>query len=233
MRFVLRFLDIVLASIALLLISPFLIVVMLLLKFTGEGEVFFLQERVGYGGKPFKLFKFVTMRKKSETTGTGTVTMKNDPRVLPVGKFLRKTKLNELPQLMNIVIGDMSVVGPRPQTKRCFDAFPERSQKEIIKARPGLSGLGSIIFRDEEEIMGRAADPVACYDTVIMPYKGLVEEWFVKNQGLYTYLWTIILTAWVILFPKSQLIYKVFRTLPAPPPELVQAQHGEPIAAKA
>ncbi|MBM4113963.1 MAG: sugar transferase [Phycisphaerae bacterium] len=228
----LRLLDIVLAGIALLLISPFLIVVMLLLRFTGEGEVFFLQERVGFGGKPFKLFKLVTMRKKSETTGTGTVTMKNDPRVLPVGKFLRKTKLNELPQLMNIVIGDMSVVGPRPQTKRCFDAFPERSQREIVKVPPGLTGLGSIIFRDEEEIMGRAADPVACYDRVIMPYKGLVEEWFVQHQGLYTYAWVIILTAWVIVFPKSQLIYRVFRTLPEPPPELA-FKHDAALAAKA
>ncbi len=227
-----RLLDILLSLIALVLISPFLIAVMLILRFTGEGEVFFLQERVGYGGKPFKLFKFVTMRRKSETMGTGTVTLKNDPRVLPVGKFLRKTKLNELPQIMNIVIGDMSVVGPRPQTRRCFDAFPERSKREIVKVRPGLTGLGSIIFRDEEEIMGRAADPVVCYDQVIMPYKGLVEEWFVQHRGLRTYIWSIFITAWVIVFPRSQIVYRVFRDLPAPPPEL---SHGatEPATAKA
>lgn len=232
MGFVIRIFDILLSCFALLCLSPFLLAVMLVLRFTGEGEVFFLQERVGYGGTPFKLFKFVTMRKKSEVTGTGTVTLKNDPRVLPVGKFLRKTKLNELPQLMNIVIGDMSVVGPRPQTRRCFDAFPERSKREIIKVRSGLTGLGSIIFRDEEEIMGRAADPVRCYDQVIMPYKGLVEEWFVAHRGLRTYVWCIFITAWVILFPKSQIVYRVFRDLPAPPPELA---HGstEPVTAKA
>lgn len=222
-----RLLDLILSLAALLVLSPFLIAVMLILKLTGEGEVFFLQERVGFGGKPFKLFKFVTMRKKSEVMGTGTVTMKNDPRVLPVGRFLRKTKLNELPQLMNIVIGDMSVVGPRPQTKRCFDAFPEKSQREIVKVRPGLSGLGSIIFRDEEEIMGRAADPVRCYDEVIMPYKGEIEEWYVANHGLRTYFWVIFLTAWVVLFPKSQLIYRVFRTLPPPPPELAHDAQPE------
>lgn len=225
----LRILDIVLSLVALVVLSPLLLGVMILLRLTGEGEVFYLQERVGFGGKPFKLFKFVTMRKKSETMGTGTVTLKGDPRVLPVGRFLRKTKLNELPQLMNILIGDMSVVGPRPQTRRCFDAFPKRSQEEIVKVRPGLTGLGSIIFRDEEEIMGRASDPVRCYDEVIMPYKGLVEEWFVKNRGLRTYLWSIFLTAWVIVFPRSQLVYRVFKDLPAPPPEIASgAEAAQP-----
>jgi len=220
MAWLTRLLDICLSLVAILLLSPFLLAVMLILRLTGEGEVFYLQERVGFGGKPFKLYKFVTMRRKSESIGTGTVTLKNDPRVLPVGKFLRKTKLNELPQLMNIVNGDMSVVGPRPQTRRCFDAFPERSQREIVKVRPGLSGLGSIIFRDEEEIMGRASDPVQCYDRVIMPYKGAIEEWYVANQGLRTYFWVIFITAWVVLFPKSQIVYRVFKGLPAPPPEL-------------
>lgn len=215
-----RLLDIILSGFALLVLLPFFILVILLLRFTGEGEVFYFQQRVGFGGKPFKLFKFVTMRRKSEVMGTGTVTMKNDPRVLPVGRILRKTKLNELPQLMNIINGDMSVVGPRPQTQRCFDAFPAASQREIIKVRPGLSGLGSIIFRDEEEIMGRSSDPVHCYDKIIMPYKGAVEEWFVANQGLRTYVWVIFLTVWVVFFPKSQLVYRAFKGLPAPPPEL-------------
>ncbi len=229
MSWLLRLLDVVLSLAALLVLSPFLLAVMLLLRVTGEGEVFYLQERVGFRGAPFKLFKFVTMRKKSETTGTGTVTLKNDPRVLPIGKFLRKTKLNELPQLMNIVIGDMSVVGPRPQTRRCFDAFPERSQREIVKVRPGLSGLGSIIFRDEEEVMARAADPVRCYDQLIMPYKGAIEEWFVAHRGLRTYLWVVFITAWVIVFPRSQIVYRVFRDLPAPPPELATPAAAEPV----
>ena len=92
-----------------------LVPVAIVLRLTGEGEVFFLQERVGKDGKPFKLYKFATMLKNSPNMGTGTVTLKHDPRVLPVGRFLRKTKINELPQLLNILIGDMSVVGPRPQ----------------------------------------------------------------------------------------------------------------------
>ena len=106
--------------------------------------MFFLQSRIGKGGKSFNLYKFATMLKASPNMGTGTVTVKNDPRILPMGHFLRKTKINELPQLLNILSGDMSVVGPRPQTQRCFDAFLPASQKAIIQVRPGLSGIGSL-----------------------------------------------------------------------------------------
>ena len=105
-----RFFDILFSGIALLILSPLLVPVSIILRLTGEGEVFFLQERIGKGGKKFKLFKFATMLKNSPNIGTGTVTMRNDPRVLPVGKLLRKTKINELPQLLNIFIGDMSVI---------------------------------------------------------------------------------------------------------------------------
>jgi lipopolysaccharide/colanic/teichoic acid biosynthesis glycosyltransferase len=149
----LRLLDIVFALLALIVLSPLLIPVAIVLRFTGEGEIFFLQDRIGLGGEPFGLYKFATMLKNSPNVGTGTVTVKDDPRVLPVGRFLRKTKINELPQLLNILKGDMSVVGPRPQTRRCFDAFPADSQAEIIKVRPGLSGIGSIVFRGEEDMM--------------------------------------------------------------------------------
>ncbi|MEI8029651.1 MAG: sugar transferase, partial [Comamonadaceae bacterium] len=117
-----RLLDIVLSVLALLVLSPLLLPIVILLRLTGEGEVLFLQARVGKGGKAFKLYKFATMLKNSPTIGTGTVTVKNDPRILPIGNFLRKTKVNELPQLLNILKGDMSIIGPRPQTQRCFDA---------------------------------------------------------------------------------------------------------------
>jgi lipopolysaccharide/colanic/teichoic acid biosynthesis glycosyltransferase len=218
-----RLLDIILATIALLVLLPLFIVIIVVLRFTGEGDVFYFQERVGIGGRPFKLFKFVTMRRNSANFGTGTITLKNDSRVLPFGRFLRKTKINELPQLMNIVIGDMSVVGPRPQTQRCFDAFPEKSKREIVKVRPGLSGLGSIVFRDEEDVLAGHPDPVRCYDEVIAPYKGEIEEWYVAHQGLRTYLLVIFITGWVIFFPKSRLVWRVFDGLPEPPPELA---HG-------
>ena len=216
-----RLLDIVLSGLALLVLSPLLIPVALALRLTGEGEIFYVQQRVGRGGRPFGLYKFATMLKDSPNIGTGTVTVKHDPRVLPLGRFLRKTKLNELPQLLNIFLGDMSIIGPRPQTKRCFDAFPARSQAQIVKVRPGLSGIGSIVFRDEEELMHASAEPERFYDDVIMPYKGLLEEWYVANQGLRTYLGSILLTAWVVLVPGSRAVWRVFRDLPPPPAELL------------
>ena len=215
-----RFFDIFFSGIALLILSPLLIPISIILKFSGEGEVFFLQKRIGRNGKSFKLFKFATMIKDSPYLGTGTVTMRNDPRILPVGKFLRKTKINELPQLLNIFLGDMSVIGPRPQTQRCFDAFPLSSQNEIIKVRPGLSGIGSIIFRDEEDMMYANNDPGKFYDEIVMPYKGSLEDWYVSHQNIVSYFSLIGLTIWVVLGFSSGLVWKLFKDLPPPPQEL-------------
>jgi lipopolysaccharide/colanic/teichoic acid biosynthesis glycosyltransferase len=215
-----RFLDILFSALALLVLSPLLVPIAIFLRFTGEGEIFFLQSRVGRDGNAFSLYKFATMLKNSPSMGAGTVTLKNDPRILPAGRFLRKTKVNELPQLLNILKGDMSIIGPRPQTRRCFDAFPKRSQEAIVKVCPGLSGIGSIVFRDEEEMMHGHKDPNYFYDQVIMPYKGELEEWYVQNQGLYTYLMLIGLTVWVVLVPGSGAVWKVFDNLPRPSEEL-------------
>jgi lipopolysaccharide/colanic/teichoic acid biosynthesis glycosyltransferase len=215
-----RFFDIFFSGMALLLLSPLLLPIVITLRLSGEGEVFFLQERVGKGGERFKLFKFATMLKDSPNIGTGTVTMKGDPRVLPVGAFLRQTKINELPQLLNIFFGDMSVIGPRPLTIQTFSAYSEGTQRNIIQVRPGLSGIGSIIFRGEEEIMRGAMASVDFYVTVIAPYKGMLEEWFVSNKGLYMYFLAIFITVWVVLFPKSTVAWLVFKGLPQPPEEL-------------
>lgn len=215
-----RFLDIVLSGAALIVLAPLLAPIAVILRFTGEGEIFYTQQRIGRCGRVFGLYKFATMLKDSPNMGTGTVTVKGDPRILPVGRLLRKTKINELPQLLNILKGDMSVIGPRPQTRRCFSAFPADVQAEIIKVRPGLSGVGSIVFRDEEEMMDAAADPNRLYDEVIMPYKGKLEAWYVQHQGLYTYVACIFLTVWAIIFPKSRAVWQVFRGLPEPEREL-------------
>ena len=162
-----RFFDIVFSGIALLLLSPFLVPIVITLRLTGEGEVFFLQERIGKSGEKFKLFKFATMLKNSPNLGTGTVTMRGGPRLLPVGKFLRKTKINELPQLLNIFFGDMSIIGPRPLTAQTFGSYLDSTQAIIKQVRPGLSGVGSIIFREEEDIMHGANASVDFYDNVI------------------------------------------------------------------
>ena len=217
-----RLFDLILSGLALLILCPVLVPIVIILRFTGEGEIFFLQNRVGRGNQQFKLYKFATMLKDSPNMGTGTVTLHNDPRIMPFGGFLRKTKINELPQLINIFKGDMSVIGPRPQTQRCFDAFPESSQKSITKVRPGLSGIGSIVFRDEEEMMHANNDPNKFYDEVIMPYKGSLEDWYVANQNIVRYLILIFLTLWVVLFSNIGIVWKFFKDLPRPPEELKQ-----------
>lgn len=215
-----RFLDILLSVLALLALSVLLIPIVIILRFTGEGEIFFLQERVGKNNKIFKLYKFATMLKNSPNIGTGTVTVKNDSRILPVGKFLRKTKINELPQLINVFLGDMSVVGPRPQALRCFNAFPKNIQDIIVKVKPGLSGFGSIIFRNEENILTDSTVSIDFYDCVIAPYKGQVEAWYVNHQTLIIYFSVIFITVWVVLFPNTDVIWRMFKSLPAPPDEL-------------
>ncbi len=218
-----RFFDILLSGISLLVLVPLLVPIVFLLKFSGEGEVFFLQDRIGKDGEVFRLFKFATMLKDSPNIGTGTVTMKNDIRILPVGKFLRKTKINELPQLLNIFLGNMSIIGPRPLTPQNFSSYGLNTQKIIQKVRPGLSGVGSIIFRSEEEIMHGVTASVDFYKNVIAPYKGSLEEWYVENKGLNIYFLAIFLTIWAIFFPRSQIVWKFFNDLPEPPTELSRA----------
>ena len=215
-----RLFDIFFSGLALIMLSPLLIPIAIVLKFSGEGEVFFAQQRVGLNGKMFDLLKFATMLKDSPHIGTGTVTVKNDPRILPIGQFLRKSKINELPQLLNILYGDMSVVGPRPQAPRCFEVFSADVQSQIVKVRPGLSGIGSIIFRDEENLLHDASDPVIFYDTVIAPYKGELEKWYIDNQSLTNYFLIIFVTVWAVLSPGSRIIWRVFPSLPHPPKEL-------------
>jgi len=215
-----RFFDVVLSGLALIALSPLIVPIILLLKFSGEGEIFFLQERVGKNREMFKLYKFATMLKNSPSIGTGTVTVKNDPRILPFGAFLRKTKINELPQLLNVFLGHMSLIGPRPQAPRCFDAFPVKSQDIIVKVKPGLSGIGPIVFRGEEDILEGRSGTLDFYDNVIGPYKGDVEAWYVERQNLIVYFSLILLTVWVVLNPKSDVIWRVFKDLPVPPDDL-------------
>jgi len=215
-----RFFDILFSGLALLVLSPLIVPMVIILKCSGEGEVFFLQERIGKEGAVFKLFKFATMLKDSPNIGTGTVTMRGDPRVLPVGQFLRRTKINELPQLLNIFFGDMSVIGPRPLTAQTFGSYSDSTQEVIKKVRPGLSGVGSIIFRGEEDIMHGATASVDFYDNVIAPYKGALEEWFVSNKNLYIYFMAIFMTVWAVLFPKTKVAWAVFKGLPEPPEQL-------------
>ena len=145
-----RFFDILIAIFALICLSWVFIICMIILLCTGEHYIFYCQNRIGKNGKPFKIIKFATMLFNSPNMAGGTITRRNDPRVLPFGKFLRKTKINELPQLFNILSGEMSIIGPRPLTPKLFAYYSEDVQEGIGKMTPGLSGIGSVIFRDEE-----------------------------------------------------------------------------------
>jgi len=218
-----RFVDIILSLIVIAILSPLFLVIIIILKLTGEGEVFYRQQRVGLGGQLFGVFKFATMAKNSENMGTGLITIKGDPRVFPVGRFLRKTKINEFPQILNILIGDMSFVGPRPQVKKHFDVYNENVKKELIKIRPGLTGIGSIIFRDEESILekNKSLTYEECYSKIIAPYKGSLELWYIKNNSFRLYLTLIFTTAWVVVFPESKIFLKVFKGLPQAPQEII------------
>lgn len=218
-----RFFDIFFSGIALLILSPVFLIVLIILKLTGEGEIFFFQERIGKDGRFFKLYKFATMLKNSSNIGTGTVTIKNDPRILPFGGFLRKTKINELPQLLNIFLGDMSIIGPRPLTDETFGYYPLKSKEAIKKVRPGLSGIGSIIFRGEEDIMFGRNATVEFYKDVIAPYKGELEEWYVANSNIYIYFSAIITTLIVVLIPNTGLVWSIYNKLPEPPNKLKNA----------
>ena len=154
----------------------------------------------------------------SPNMGTGSLTTKNDPRVLPFGKFLRKTKINELPQIFNVLNGSMSIVGPRPQMEVDFYRFPKHVQEHIYDSVPGITGIGSIIFRDEESYMSRPGiNVIDFYTKEIAPYKGNLELWYLENKSLWVDLKIILLTAWVILFPSSKLPFKSFKNLPNKP----------------
>ena len=213
-----RLFDIIVSGIVLLfLLIPGLIVI-LLLRLTGEGEVFYFQPRVGYLGRIFKVFKFATMLVGSEKTGTGDITVRNDPRVTTIGRVLRKTKVNELPQLINVFNGDMSLVGWRPLVERGFEYYSEEVRENIVKAKPGLTGIGSIVFRDEEAIIELTTkEPRQCYKEDISPYKGQLELWYQERQTFWMDVKVIICTALVILMPSSEIYQTMFPDLPDPP----------------
>ena len=215
-----RALDVVLSFLALAFLAPLLLPVVIILRFTGEGEIFYIQERSGCKGKPFGLYKFATMLKDSPNIGAGEITVRGDPRVLPFGQFLRKSKLNELPQLWNIFIGDMSIVGPRPMVLNTYAYYSDSARQKLNTIRPGLTGIGSIIFRDEERYLADRDEPMEFYREHIIPYKSDLELWFVKNDTLWLYVKIIIVTAWVVIFPSSTIADKAFIGIPRFPDSL-------------
>lgn len=211
-----RIFDVALSFFALLMLSPLLMSLALILLVTGEGEVFYMQPRVGLNGKLFNIFKFATMVKDSPNIGSGFLTMKNDPRVLPIGAFLRKAKINELPQLLNILFGHMSFVGPRPLVLSGEENYTFSQAKIIRSVRPGLTGIGSLMLRDEESYYAHYSEAHDFYKNEISPYKASLEIWYVENQSFLLDIQIIVLTAAVILFPNLR-VEKMFSSLPEMP----------------
>jgi lipopolysaccharide/colanic/teichoic acid biosynthesis glycosyltransferase len=216
-----RFFDIFFSFIAIVIIFPFMIPIMIGLKFTGEHYIFYRQLRIGKNGREFKVLKFATMLKDSPNMPGGVLTQKNDPRIIPMGKFLRKTKINELPQLINILVGDMSIIGPRPQAKRHYDLYSTEIKRIIDSIPPGLSGIGSIVFRNEEYILDKVlTNRDIFHDTIIAPYKGELEVWYANHRNVKSYFLLIFLTVWVIFKPGCNKYISYFNDLPKMPDQL-------------
>jgi len=217
-----RFIDLVLSVIALILVSPLFIPIVIILLLTGEHYVFYTHDRVGYKGMTFKLIKFSTMLKDSPNLGTKDITLRKDPRVFPFGRFLRKTKINELPQIFNVIKGDMSIIGPRPLTPRNFNFYPEEAKNNISKLKPGLSGIGSIVFRDEEAILSTYKTSLDnFYKLNISPYKGELETWYLNHQNTWLDFKLMALTALIIIHQSID-INIFFKGLPKKP-DLIEA----------
>ena len=188
----LRFLDIIFSSLGLLLLSPFLLIIGLWIKLDSKGPVFYIQQRVGKNNIDFDLFKFRSMHISSDQMGLLTVGAR-DPRITNSGFFLRKYKLDELPQLLNVLIGNMSLVGPRPEVRKYVNYYSE-SQMEILKVRPGITDEASIVYKQENELLGKSADPEKTYVYEIMPHKINLNKKFIKNPSLLKYIKVIFKT---------------------------------------
>jgi len=219
--FFIRFFDVFLSLSAMIVLLPFMTPIMIILKLTGEHDIFYVQKRVGRNGKEFGLFKFATMLRDSPNLPGGFFTSENDPRVLyPLGNFLRKSKINELPQIVNILLGQMSIVGYRPLVKGSYEHYSDDVKRQLYDFKPGLSGISSIILRNEEKIMQKVDGQKYFYDNVIRPYKGKLETWYVNNISVLMYVKIILITIVVVIKPSSDIWKKSFENLPRVPEAL-------------
>ena len=208
-----RIFDITLSAGLMLVLLPLFLPLATLLRLTGEGKVFYRQRRIGAGQQPFEILKFATMLENSPNIGTGDITLRNDPRVLPLGRVLRKTKINELPQLWNVLVGNMSIVGPRPLTPNHFNHYNDTDRKNIAVVTPGITGLSALVFRDEEKILSDRADPVAFYRDELVPIKASLETWYAKHASFRLDILIGLLTAYAILRPGSRLVRNKVETI--------------------
>lgn len=192
--------DIIFSSLGLIILSPLFLIIILIIKTGSKGPVFFTQTRVGKDGKEFKIIKFRTMEVDAEKKGM-QITVGQDSRITKEGKWLRKFKLDELPQLINVLVGDMSFVGPRPEVPK-YVGYYDDYQRNILKVKPGITDLASIEFRAENELLGRSADPEKTYIEEIMPAKFRLNLKYLKNMTLLNDVKIIMKTILVLLLRK-------------------------------
>lgn len=209
-----RTFDIVFSLLLLSLLSPFLVLICILLLITGEHTIFYFQKRVGQHGRYFNIWKFATMLKDSAHLGTGEITLKNDFRVTAMGKLLRKTKINELPQLINVIKGDMSLVGPRPLMEVSYLLYTAEQRDMIYKARPGITGIGSLVYRNEEKMLSEASDSRQMYQQ-IFKHKAQLELWYNNNRSIWIDFKVMVLTAMAIIVDVSIILPMWLKGIPS------------------
>ena len=188
-----RLFDFIMALVGITITSPFMIIVAILIKITSKGPILFKQKRLTIGMKEFEIYKFRSMRTDYDKDAKGIQTKGSSSAITPVGKFIRKTKLDELPQFFNIIKGEMSFVGPRPELPRRLQYYTE-IQKEMFAVRSGISSPASIVFSDEEYLMNQVQNPENFYIEQIMPYKIELNKYYAKNQSFIWDIWIIIAT---------------------------------------
>jgi lipopolysaccharide/colanic/teichoic acid biosynthesis glycosyltransferase len=192
-----RILDVFFSIFGLLLLSPILFIISLIIQLESKGGIFYLQERIGKNGIPFKLFKFRSMAVGSDSKGLLTVGM-NDARITKSGQFIRRYKIDELPQLINVLKGEMSLVGPRPEVKKYVDLYTE-TQRKVLSVKPGMTDLASIEFSHENEILENQENPEEYYIQEIMPKKIELNMLFIENTNLINYFKLILKTGLKII----------------------------------
>jgi lipopolysaccharide/colanic/teichoic acid biosynthesis glycosyltransferase len=193
-----RIFDFIASLIGLILLSPFLVIIGILIKISDKGPIFYRSKRIGQNFKPFYLLKFRTMVVNAEELGP-SITKGGDQRITKIGKFLRKTKLDELPQLWNVVKGELSLVGPRPEVEK-YISFYKDDYKEILKIRPGITDYAAIKFRNEEEILAKFEDVEKAYIENVLPEKIKLYKTYLNEIGFLTDLKIIFKTLWGITF---------------------------------
>ncbi|MFT3956827.1 MAG: sugar transferase [Piscinibacter sp.] len=191
-----RMFDLAVASLGLLLLSPLFLLIALAIRLDSPGPVFYRQERVGRGGRPFRIHKFRTMR---DGAGGAQITVGADARITRVGAFLRRSKLDELAQLIDVLEGTMSLVGPRPEVPRYVAMYPAALRDKVLSVRPGITDIASIEYRQESELLARAADPEREYVEVVMPAKLRLAAAYVDQASLATDIRLILRTLGVLL----------------------------------